>query len=182
MNGLLRELCLINGVSGDETDVREFIIDKIKDKCEYRTDNLGNLICFKKGRKTPKNKLMICAHMDEVGFIVTAVRSDGTLAFETVGGIDASVVIGRQVTVKNYRTGKVYNGVVGSTAVHNLSKEQREKAPKSADYTLISVLKTKKMLKNTLTLVTALILFRIMKATAETISSQRHLMTEQAVQ
>lgn len=129
MNGLLRELCLINGVSGDETDVREFIIDKIKDKCEYRTDNLGNLICFKKGRKTPKNKLMICAHMDEVGFIVTAVRSDGTLAFETVGGIDASVVIGRQVTVKNYRTGKVYNGVVGSTAVHNLSKEQREKAP-----------------------------------------------------
>ena len=127
---LLKELCLANGVSGDEDAVRELIISKIDGLCEYRTDNLGNLICFKKGRKTPKNKLMICAHTDEVGFIVTYIRSDGTLGFDTVGGINANVIIGRQVKVKSSLTGQLLNGVVGSTAVHNLSKEQREKAPK----------------------------------------------------
>ncbi|MBQ8298248.1 MAG: M42 family metallopeptidase [Ruminococcus sp.] len=126
MKNLLKELCLLNGVSGDEGAVREYIINKIKDVCdEYRTDNLGNMICLKKGRKTPEKKLMICAHMDEVGFIVTSVRSDGTLTFGTVGGVDASVTIGRQVIVGK----KLLSGVIGSTAVHNLSKEQREKAP-----------------------------------------------------
>lgn len=126
MKNLLKELCLIDGVSGDENAVRDFIIEKIKDFCEYRVDPLGNLICFRKGKKTPDKKLMICAHMDEVGFIVTAIRSDGTLSFDMVGGVDPSVTIGRQVKIgKNH-----LNGVIGSTAVHNLSKELREKVPK----------------------------------------------------
>ena len=125
MKKLLKELCLINGVSGDENSVREYIIDKVKDLCEYSVDNLGNLICFKKGRKAPSKKLMIAAHMDEVGFIVTAVKDDGTLSFDAVGGVDPSVVIGRQVKVgKNH-----LNGVVGSVAVHNLSGEEKEKTP-----------------------------------------------------
>ena len=125
MKELLKELCLTDGISGDESAVRELIINKIKDVCEYRVDSLGSIICFRKCRKTPAKKLMICAHMDEVGFIITSVRGDGTLSFGTVGGIDPSVIIGRQVRVGKERI----NGVVGSTAVHNLSKEQREKAP-----------------------------------------------------
>lgn len=125
MKELLRELCLTDGISGDENAVRELIISKIKDHCEYRTDNLGNLICFRKGRRTPDKKLMICAHMDEVGLIVTSIRSDGTLTFSCVGGIDPSVIIARQVRVGKNRI----SGVVGSTAVHNLSADQREKAP-----------------------------------------------------
>ncbi|MBR1823987.1 MAG: M42 family metallopeptidase [Ruminococcus sp.] len=125
MKELLRELCLTDGISGDESAVRELIISKIKDVCDYRTDNLGSLICFKKGKKTPEKKLMICAHMDEVGFIVTYIRSDGTLSFDTVGGIAPAVIIGRQVRIGKKRI----SGVVGSTAVHNLSREQREKAP-----------------------------------------------------
>ena len=125
MKELLKELCLLNGISGDESAVREYIIGKVKDFCEYRTDNLGNLICLRRGRKTPAKRLMIAAHMDEVGFIVTSVRSDGTLFFGSVGGVDASVAIGRQVTVGNNRI----NGVIGSTAVHNLSKDDREKPP-----------------------------------------------------
>ncbi|MBP5582291.1 MAG: M42 family peptidase, partial [Ruminococcus sp.] len=64
MKELLKELCLTDGVSGDENAVRELIISKINDLCEYRVDNLGILICFKKGIKTPVKKLMICAHMD----------------------------------------------------------------------------------------------------------------------
>lgn len=125
MKDLLRELCLIDGVSGDEFAVRDYITEKIKDVCTYGVDPLGSLICFKKGRKTPAKKLMICAHMDEVGFIVTSVRSDGTLTFGEVGGIDPAVAIGRPVRVGKDRI----SGVIGSTAVHNLSKEEREKAP-----------------------------------------------------
>lgn len=125
MKDLLRELCLIDGVSGDEAAVREYIIEKIKDVCTYNIDPLGSIICFKKGRKAPEKKLMICAHMDEVGFIVTSVRDDGTLTFGEVGGIDAFVAIGRPVRVGKDRI----CGVIGSTAVHNLSKEEREKTP-----------------------------------------------------
>lgn len=125
MKELLKELCMANSVSGDESAVRELIISKIDGFCEYYTDNLGSLVCFKKGKKTPAKKLMICAHMDEVGFIVTSIRSDGTLTFGEVGGVDPTVAIGRQVTVGKKNIG----GVIGSTAVHNLSKEAREKAP-----------------------------------------------------
>lgn len=125
MKNLLKELCLADSISGDEIEIRNIIIEKIKDFCEYRIDPLGNLICFRKGKKTSDKKLMICAHMDEVGFIVTAIRPDGTLLFDMVGGVDPSVTIGRQVKVGKNR---IY-GVVGSTAVHNLSREQREKLP-----------------------------------------------------
>lgn len=125
MKELLRELCLTDGISGNEDVVRDYIINKIKDVCEYSIDPLGSIICFKKGKKAPEKKLMICAHMDEVGFMVTYIRPDGTLSFDTVGGVDAAVVIGRQVRIGKDRI----SGVVGSTAVHNLSKDEREKAP-----------------------------------------------------
>lgn len=125
MKELLKELCMANSVSGDESAVRELIISKIDGFCEYYTDNLGSLVCFKKGKNKPAKKLMICAHMDEVGFIITSVRSDGTLTFGEVGGVDAAVAIGRQVVVGK----KGIGGVIGSTAIHNLSKEAREKAP-----------------------------------------------------
>lgn len=119
----LKALCELNGTSGREDKVREYIIEQIKDKAGYSVDKLGNIIAFKKGNAVPKNKIMLDAHMDEVGLIVTSVQPDGTLTFDEVGGIDPSVVIGRQVTVNG-----LY-GVVGAKAVHNLSAEEREKAP-----------------------------------------------------
>ncbi len=129
MKTLLKELCQFNGVSGDENVVRDYIIDKVKDVCECEIDNLGNLICFRKGKKRAPKKLMIAAHMDEVGFIVTSIRPDGTLTFGSVGGVESAAAIGKQVKVgKNY-----ISGVIGSTAIHNLSSEQRDKAPKLAD-------------------------------------------------
>ena len=60
----LKDLCLLDGISGDEGAVREYIIDKIGDKAEIKVDNLGNVIAFCKGKKTPKNKIMVSAHMD----------------------------------------------------------------------------------------------------------------------
>lgn len=121
----LKELCCLNGASGDESAVRNFIIDKIKNNADYSVDNIGNIIAFKKGKAAPKNKIMLDAHMDEVGLIITSVLCDGTLTFAEVGGVDPSVVMGRQVTVGS----KGLYGVVGAKAVHNLLAEERDKAP-----------------------------------------------------
>ena len=123
---LLKKLCLINGTSGDEDRVREFIISEIKDHCEYSVDPLGNIIACKKGRNPAQNKVMVSAHMDEVGMIVTSVKSDGTLTLSPVGGIDPRVVTGRQVRVGNNEI----CGVIGSKAVHNLSDDEKKTAPK----------------------------------------------------
>lgn len=127
---MLKELCLLNGTSGDESKIRDFIIDKIKDKCEYKTDALGSVIAFKKGLKTPKSKVMLCAHMDEVGFIITSITDDGFLKFAPVGGIDANAVLTRRLTVN----GAV--GVAGSKAVHLMSGEEKDSLPKFSDLLL----------------------------------------------
>ena len=74
MTELLGQLCLLDGISGDESKVREFIVSQIKDYAEIKTDALGNLIVFCKGKKTPKNKILVSAHMDEVGMIVTYIN------------------------------------------------------------------------------------------------------------
>lgn len=118
----LENLCKLNGTSGNEETVREYICRHLKGKTAYSIDNLGNIITFKPGRKTPDKKIMFAAHMDEVGMIITAIKEDGTLVINSVGGIDPSVIIGRQVTVG----AKGINGVIGSKAVHNLSAEEKD--------------------------------------------------------
>lgn len=119
----LKDLCLLNGISGDEKSVRRYIINKIQNHAtDYKVDNLGSLIVFKKGKSQGK-RVLVSAHMDEVGFIVTYINQDGTIKFNSVGGIDTTVIVGRQVTVNS-----VY-GVVGSQAIHNIPPSQREKAP-----------------------------------------------------
>ncbi len=123
---LLASLCNANGISGDEGAVRDIIISNIKDSgAEYSVDSMGNLIVFKKGKKTPDKKLLISAHMDEVGFIVTNITSSGYLKFDEVGGIDRRVIMGKSVTV-----GKNVNGVVCAAPMHLLSAEQRDSVPK----------------------------------------------------
>ncbi len=78
MRSELFELCRLNGVSGDEDAVREYIRQKAAPYADsMRTDAMGNLIVFKKGKKSTGNKLLIAAHMDEVGLIVTRVTDEG---------------------------------------------------------------------------------------------------------
>ena len=119
---MLKELCLLNGTSGDECAVKDYIISKIKDKCEYKIDALGSIIAFKKGVKRANKKVMICAHMDEVGFIITDITDDGYLKFSPVGGIDARVVADRKVKIND-----IY-GVVGLKPIHLLSGDEKDKA------------------------------------------------------
>lgn len=120
---MLKDLCLLNGTSGREEAVRNYIIEKIKDKCEYSVDALGSVIAFKKGRKAPDKKVLVAAHTDEVGFIITDITDDGYLRFAPVGGIDAAVVLGRRVDINGIK------GVVGAKAVHLLSDDEKKNGP-----------------------------------------------------
>ena len=125
LKGLVRKLAALNGTSGDETDVREYIISSLPEDVGYRVDNLGNLIVEKKGDVTPEKKLMIAAHMDEVGFIVTHIEDSGELCFAPVGGVLPAVVFGRQLVFKNG-----VRGAVASKPLHLLKGDERDEQPK----------------------------------------------------
>ena len=125
MTDFLKELCALNAVSGDEKAVRDYIISKIDGKADWHTDNLGNILVFKKGKNRSVKKLLIDAHMDEVGFIISSVTADGFLKFQTVGGINTAAIMFRQVKIGNV------NGVVCGTPIHLLSGDEKKKLPKS---------------------------------------------------
>lgn len=125
----IKALSRLNGISGDEDQVRNWIISQIAPYCQYQVDNLGNIICLKKGMIIPNKKLMISAHMDEVGLIVTNITEDGLLKFTTVGGVDDRVILGRAVSL--YRSG--LKGVIGTKAIHQQSGKERETAVKAEE-------------------------------------------------
>ena len=125
---MLKELCTLEGVSGDEDRVRDWIAQRARPCADQvRTDALGNLIVWKKGKKSTGNKLMLCAHMDEVGLIVTRATEEGFLKFDFVGGVDRRVAIGKPVVLGPDRI----PGVIGLKAIHLVSREERQKAPKT---------------------------------------------------
>lgn len=117
----LKKLTALDGVSGEEKPVRDYIVSKIKDYVDdYYIDNLGNLITYKKGNGNGP-KVMLDAHMDEVGLMVTQINSDGLLKFRTIGGIEARVLVGKRV-----RIGKDgVPGVIGFKPLHLQSSKER---------------------------------------------------------
>lgn len=122
---MLKNLCLINGTSGDEDRVREYIINQIKDYCEYSVDPLGSIIAYKKGKNKNAKTVSINAHLDEVGFIITDITSDGYLRFSTVGGIDPRVCLDRVVSI-----GNGVKGVIADKAFHLLDGDEKKTCPK----------------------------------------------------
>ena len=122
---LLERLCTACGVSGDEDDIRDIILEEIKPYAdELKVDSLGNILAFKKGKQRAKSKLLISAHMDEVGFIVTNIESNGTLKFAEVGGIDKKAACGKAVLIGKNKL----PGVIGAD-----TKEQAEKCVSLGD-------------------------------------------------
>lgn len=118
----LKTLCELNGTSGREDAVRNKILEMIDGKCDdIKVDNMGNIIAFKKGAKPRAKKLMLDAHMDEVGFMITGYTDDGMLRFQSVGGIIPTVILGRSVSVGE----NGYVGVIGTKAIHLQSAEER---------------------------------------------------------
>ena len=130
MLNTLKELCLLNGVSGEEDEVRWYLANqarKAAPSVRVRTDVMGNLIAFKKGKKSTGNRLMLAAHMDEVGIIVTRITDEGFLKFDFVGGVDRRVAIGKPVVIGHNKV----PGVIGLKAIHLTTKEERKKVPKT---------------------------------------------------
>lgn len=121
------ELCNLCAVSGDEGAVRDYVCRALEGNptVSWQIDPLGNLLVEKKGAQRASHHLMVSAHMDEVGLIVTHVQDGGLLEIAAVGGVDASVVIGRQFLVGRQHI----PGIVGTKPVHLLSKEQRSQLP-----------------------------------------------------
>ena len=123
---LMKELCALPGPSGCEDAVRAFVLKRVKPFAdEIRTDAIGNVMVFRKGRKALDRPAAVCAHMDEVGVIIKKITEDGMLKFGFVGGVDPRVVIGRPV-----RFGDV-PGVIGIKAVHLTTAAERRTMPKT---------------------------------------------------
>jgi len=126
----LKELTEIAGPSGNEEQVCNFIFDKVKVFCdEIVKDSIGNLICLKRGSGKNNKKVMVCAHMDEVGFIISRITSDGFLKFKSVGGIDPRVLVSKKVKVGEMGL----SGVIGAKAIHLQKREERNKVIKETD-------------------------------------------------
>ncbi|MCI9367348.1 MAG: M42 family metallopeptidase [Oscillospiraceae bacterium] len=126
----LKTLCGLSGVSSWEDPVRDYIRQRVEPHADrVEVDALGNLIVFKRGAKAAGNKLMLCAHMDEVGLMVKSVTEEGYLKFGCVGGIDRRILLGKQVEVGERKI----PGIIGLKAIHLTTAEERKKVPKLTD-------------------------------------------------
>ena len=130
---LLKNICEIAGAPGFESRVRNLVLEEVEplvDKLEV--DNMGSVIAYKKGSNNPDGKkVMIAAHMDEIGFIVTHIDDNGFLRFHTLGGFDPKTLTAQRVIVHGK---KDLVGVMGSKPIHVMSQEERNKNPKLTDY------------------------------------------------
>ncbi len=127
---LLKEICEVAGAPGHEGRVREIVLREIKDHCEsISIDKMGNVTAFRKGKQS--KKIMIAAHMDEIGFMVTHIDENGFLRFHTLGGFDPKTLTAQRVIVHGR---KDLIGVMGSKPIHIMSPEEKTKAPTLGDY------------------------------------------------
>lgn len=132
---LLKTLTEAHGLSGNEKEVRDIIISEIKDYCtSIKIDRLGNIIAFKEGNINSKNKIMITAHMDEVGLMVKEIDSSGLIKFLTVGGIDKRILVSKTVLVGEEKI----PGVIGAKPIH-LQKRNEWSSALSLDSLYIDI-------------------------------------------
>jgi endoglucanase len=112
----LQQLSELRGVSGDERAVRQWIEDAVRDHVdEMRVDTMGNLLAVKHGRgKGRRMRVMVDAHMDEIGLMVVGYNGNGGLKVRNVGSLDPRVLPGKVVWVGADRL----PGVIGVSPVH----------------------------------------------------------------
>ncbi|MGM0395562.1 MAG: M42 family metallopeptidase [Bacillota bacterium] len=120
----LKELTEASGVSGNEKEVRNLIRGSLTGHVdELKVDGIGNLIAHKKGSNPNGKRLMITAHMDEIGLLIKDIDSSGLLKFMPVGGIDKRILVSKAVTVGE----KKINGVIGAKPIHLQKKDEWSK-------------------------------------------------------
>jgi len=134
----LRELTSLRGPAGYEHEARKAIRAEAErllsswEGAKVYGDVMGNLYAHRPGTDKNKKHVMLCAHMDEVGFIIRYATEEGLLRFDCVGGIDPRVIASRRVLVGDERI----PGVIGFKAVHLMTAADRENAP---DYDMLSI-------------------------------------------
>lgn len=127
---LLERLCNACGVSGDEGEVRKIVLDEIRPHAdEVRVDTLGNVLATRRASQPqagnqPPLRVMLAAHMDEVGMMITADEGEGIFRFEVVGGIDIRQLAGKAVWVGREHV----PGVIGAKPIH-LTRDEELKSP-----------------------------------------------------
>lgn len=127
---LLAEICEAAGAPGHEQRVREIVIREVKPLVdEIKTDNMGNVIAIKRGNQ--RKKVMIAAHMDEIGFIVTHIDEKGFIYFHTLGGFDPKTLTAQRVIIHGK---KDVIGVMGSKPIHLMSAADKLKVTTIKDY------------------------------------------------
>lgn len=127
---LLRKICNTPGVSGFEEAIRSLIISEISnDVDELKVDPLGNIIAIKKGNS--RQKLLLTAHMDEIGFMVQHIDDEGFIRFIPLGGFDPKTLSAQRVIIHGK---KDIIGVMGSKPIHIMSQDERNKATQLKDF------------------------------------------------
>ncbi|WNB17330.1 M42 family metallopeptidase [Marivirga arenosa] len=130
---LLSKICETPGAPGHEKRIRELVIEQVKPLVdEVEVDNMGNVHAIKKASTNPEGKkVMVAAHMDEIGFMVTHIDDNGFLRFTTLGGFDPKTLTAQRVIVHGK---KDVIGVMGSKPIHVMTPEERNKVSKTTDY------------------------------------------------
>jgi len=124
---LLEKLCNAMSVSGDEGEVRRIVLEEVRPFAdEVKVDALGSVLVLKKAENKGVGKkplrVLLDAHMDEVGFMIVNDDENGFYQFEIVGGIDERHLVGKQVIV-----GKDHAiGVIGAKPIHLTTAEERK--------------------------------------------------------
>lgn len=125
---LFTKLCELDGVSGREHAVRDYIIEQLQLSDvpkDIHVDAMGNVLVHVKGKNPAEKVMQFDAHMDEVGFIITHICDNGCLRFEKVGGINNDVLFGHRVRIGDQK------GIIGGKALHQCSGDDSKKVPSS---------------------------------------------------
>lgn len=131
MKELIKTLSNMRGISGYEYRINENIKDIIKDYCDdARIDNLGNIIAVRKCGKENAKKVLIEAHIDEIGLMASDIDENGFISIVNVGGIDPRILPSAEVVVHGKRDIK---GVIGAKPPHLLKDGEEEKSSKMKD-------------------------------------------------
>ena len=130
---LLKRTCEIAGAPGFEQPIRRLVIDEVAPLVDQlEVDNLGSIVTLKKGSRNPDGKkVMVAAHLDEIGFIVKHIDEQGFVRFHTLGGFDPKTLTAQRVIIHGKQD---LAGVMGSKPIHVMTPEERKKTPEITDY------------------------------------------------
>lgn len=129
---LLEQVCNICGPSGREERVAQWVIKQIKHCVDHLSiDRMGNVIALKKSGVKNAPKMMVAAHMDEIGFFVQHIDAEGFLKLQSVGGFDTRLLPSQRVVIQTEK--ETLHGVIGTKPVHVMKEEDRKKVPDIAD-------------------------------------------------